>query len=125
MAYSHTISSSDKTVLVHATEVIDLRSTIMEMHALASEHIFEPHFRIFVDLRQVRLNFSTADLFAIRDALDGLRDRYRGGITLIASESELYIAKLACMIVNTAEFQVEAVTRFRAAHESDHRSRIE
>ena len=125
MAYSHTISSSGKTVYVHASGVIDLRSSILEMHALASEESFEPHFRISVDLRQVKLNYSTADLFAIRDALDGVRERYRGGITLIASESELYIAKLACMIVNTAEFQIEAVTRFRPTLEGDQRLQIE
>ncbi len=111
MPFSHTISKHDKTALVNASGTIDLRSSILEIHSLASDKEFEPHYRVLVDLRQIRLSPTTADLFAIRDTLSAMRERFRGGVTLVVKEPELYLAKLACIIVNSAEFQMEAVTQ--------------
>ncbi len=111
MPFSHTISERDKTAYVRATGPIDLRDGILAIHALVDNREFQSHFKVIADLREATFQPSTMDLFAIRDVLLSFRNRFLGGITLLVAEKELYIARLTCDIVNSADFRMEAVTK--------------
>ncbi|HEY6951727.1 MAG TPA: hypothetical protein VI758_04930 [Bacteroidota bacterium] len=120
MPFTHKISEKEQAAHIVAQGPINLRESIAAIHALASNPDFKNHFGIFVDLREMKYTPTTMDLFGVRDVLAGLRHRFQGGITLIVAEADLYLARLACVIVNTVNIEMQAVTTEYAPRGSGH-----
>ena len=97
-------------VRVIAEGPIDFQSSISAMLALVADPEFNPDFQIIVDLRRIQYEPNTADLSKVTDALAGLRSRFRGPITLLVAEKELYMARLACIMASAAGVKMTAKT---------------
>jgi hypothetical protein len=108
--FSHTISKQTNTVQVVADGPINLQSSIAAMLAVANDPDFNPSFKVIVELRLMEYAPTMTELFGIRDALESLRQNFKGQITLLVTESVLYVARLVCIIATTMGFQMTATT---------------
>jgi hypothetical protein len=90
MPYAIRIDPAARLVEVVASGPSNLEETRQVIADLASAAGYEPDFRILVDARTQSYVASFADLLALRDQFEGLRERFRGPIAVVLDDPVRY-----------------------------------
>jgi|WetSurMetagenome_2_1015567.scaffolds.fasta_scaffold531947_1 hypothetical protein len=120
MPFQYKIFQQQKTVIVQAKGVIDLHSCIQAMKDVAGDKDFDPQYKVIVDLREMKYNPSTSDLFAIRDSLVSLIHNFKNDITIVTTKEALYLANLVCTLAKVHHVKMVAAVNNKELDSLEH-----
>jgi hypothetical protein len=110
MPFSHFIAKQMQTVYVTAEGPVNAACANELMFSLAGDPAFEPQFEIIFDLRRLVYEPNLTDLFEIRNALIGLRDKFRGRITVVTTEASRSTIRLASALFSAMGLEITITT---------------
>lgn len=121
MPFKYKIFQQQKTIVVQAIGIIDLHSSSQTMKDVVADREFHPQYSVIVDLRKMKYNPSTPEMFRMRDSLASHIKHFKGEITIVTSKEALYIAKLFCMLAKVYHFKVTPVTHLKGLEAFEHK----
>jgi hypothetical protein len=87
MPFSYRISEEEGVAYVTASGPVDVRSSVETMGELSRDPIFDPDFKVVVDLREMQYRPSLGELRVIAWALGHEKTSFRNKVAVVVSES--------------------------------------
>ena len=110
MSFKHSTDQRNQIIRVFADEPFEFRSIFAAIIMLARDPNLNAGFGVLFDLRNMKDEPTSVDLFRFSDIWTSLRTRFRGDVKFLVLMKSLHAAQLLCILLQAAGIKASAAT---------------